>query len=352
MSKRGRRRERVSRGRTRTLDAMPTFKATPSPSKESRPLFHYTTARGICGIIGTRSLFATHADFLNDSAECKILIEILLPQLRDEFAQLVPELIRIGALKSDVMTEKGTDVFEQGARQIIASVVRAIENISPFFVASFCMHLPASPEYQNGLLSQWRAYAQGGFAIEFDELQLDKLAAQENDVYRHQGILTRHVAYDSYADHVDLSKFEGLARAALSVVFTQKHLQEELKTLFGDRQFHEFVKPFLESLPFLKNFGFQEEVEYRMVALCNRPGVSAENETRLQREILFRDSAGGSVVPYITLFKGLDAKLPIKSIIIGPHQNQDNQEKALRLLLDQNEIRGVEIRKSAITFRA
>jgi hypothetical protein len=44
-----------------------------SSGASSRSLFHYTSARGLIGILGTQALFATHANFLNDSSECQLL---------------------------------------------------------------------------------------------------------------------------------------------------------------------------------------------------------------------------------------------------------------------------------------
>src|ERR1700682_4515841 len=74
-------------GRKRAADAkssLATTDATPPP-KISRPLFHYTDARGLIGIFETKCLFATHADFLNDSSECRLLKDIVGPQLTSEF---------------------------------------------------------------------------------------------------------------------------------------------------------------------------------------------------------------------------------------------------------------------------
>lgn len=66
-------------------------------NKKIKSLFHYTTAAGLIGIITTQTLWATHANFLNDSAECQLLNRLLTPQIEKEFAGLIPRLTKVGA---------------------------------------------------------------------------------------------------------------------------------------------------------------------------------------------------------------------------------------------------------------
>src|SRR5215216_2147689 len=54
-------------------------------SPKSRSLFHYTTGDGLLGIVKDRCLFATHADFSNDSSECKLILPHLIKVLADEY---------------------------------------------------------------------------------------------------------------------------------------------------------------------------------------------------------------------------------------------------------------------------
>ena len=68
------------------------------------------------------------------------------------------------------MKEHGGALFEKEAMNSVNSILRATNNISPFFITSFCIHHQGTYEYSHGLLSQWRGYARSGFAIEFDEV--------------------------------------------------------------------------------------------------------------------------------------------------------------------------------------
>lgn len=105
----------------------------------------------------------------------------------------------------------------------------------------------------------------------------------------------------------------------------------------------------LETVPFLKTPRFQEENEYRLVVAATRPSKTSE-ETRATIPIHFREGAAGAVVPYIRLFETLDAKLPIKSIIVGPHRDQENQYNAVSLLLEENDLE-VPVHRSDTTLR-
>ena len=68
------------------------------------------------------------------------------------------------------------------------------------------------------------------------------------------------------------------------------------------------------------------------------------------KEVRFRSRQDGSLIPYIEFFEDSDIRLPIKSIIIGPHPNQPAQRAALELLLEQLGIE-VEIRTADQPFR-
>lgn len=316
-------------------------------STGTRSLFHYTSAKGLTGIIGTQSLFATHADFLNDSSECRLLRALLAPRLVEEFQELAPKLI-----KANLMKEPETQAFLAGASgefasSVINTVIQTINNLSPIYITSFCLHADGTPDHANGLLSQWRGYANGGFAIEFDEDGLDRIKAEEVDKHQYKGILTNQVWYDHHEEKAQLDRFKGIAAAALKVHFG--HHGKDASAVLGRGELVDFVNHFVEVMPFLKPEGFHEEREYRMVALAYRKSASLGPNPPL-RNTQFRESENGAVVPYISVFDGSDLKLPIKSVLIGPHPNQDNQQTAVELLLDQHGI-DAKVRRSTLSLR-
>jgi hypothetical protein len=324
--------------------------------KPSKSLFHYTTAAGLLGIVKTQTLWATHANFLNDTAECRLLTSLLGPAIAADFRNLVPRLTALGAFKPEILDVVRGNGLDTEAEKVASIALRAIENISPIYITSFCMHRADSTESEHGLLSQWRGYGLGGFAIEFDELELDKLTNAESGLLSYQGMITRKVEYEDHAKAAQLERFAGLAATALKVAFLDKApklaAQPEIAAILGNREIGEYISAFMETLPFLKSPQFSEENEYRIVAMATRPGQEkAENDARDYAPVAFRCGPNGALIPYIELFATQKARLPIKKIIIGPHREQDNQQNAVSLLLKQFGV-VVPVVKSSTTLRA
>jgi Protein of unknown function (DUF2971) len=309
---------------------------------KSRSLFHYTTAQGLIGIIRDQSLFATHAHFSNDSSECRLILPHLIKILASEYEEHYTRLTKLGVAEPGFLQEYGRGVFESEATRSAGAMLKATNKIAPYFITSFCIHDEDSYEYSNGLLSQWRSYARGGFAIEFDEFGIDALIKEESNGWRYQGIITNTVVYKDHEGHVKPERFKGMAGALLRTILMKKvslkariQKRRELDEILGKADVEDFALPFLSVAPFLKHNSFNEECEYRIVALCNRPDISDQGDERQVKEICFGSRAGGDIGPYIALFSGLGKPLPIKSIIVGPHARQENQHMAVELLLER-----------------
>ena len=228
----------------------------------------------------------------------------------------------------------------------------ATDQVAPYFIVSFCMHEEGADHHTDGLLSQWRGYARGGFAIEFDELKLDELTKQENADCRLQGIMTNAVHYRDFDQFVEADRFKGFAASLFKAVLEQvlPKARRTLTEILGDKTTEDFAGFYLATVPFLKNSAFEEENEYRIVALCNRIGVSDEADKRRYKDLHFRTRADGRITPYIKFFDDLGAKLPIKSIVVGPHPHQESQLAAARLVMAENRI-DCEVRASRMPFR-
>jgi hypothetical protein len=329
----------------------------PVTPPKSRSLFHYTTAEGLLGIVRDRALFATHADFANDSSECRVILPYLTKILENEFSQIVPKLIKLKAMSHGILIDYGNSLYEEEARNCVRTMLRAANNTTPYFITSFCVHDKKDHAYSHGLLSQWRGYAVGGFAIEFDELSIDELNKEEHAGWQYSGILTNVVEYENHEDRVRSADFKGMAGAFLRTIL-QKELvsamlsgkRKELDDILGNAPMGRFTRPFLSVAPFLKHIGFSEESEYRILALCNRPTKSEPGDKRKIKKFNFKSRRDGNVVPYIAMYAGLGKPLPIKGIIIGPHAQQENQRTAVELLLEQHDIKA-EVRVSATPFR-
>jgi hypothetical protein len=301
--------------------------------KSSRSLFHYTSAQGLVGILESQSLFATHSEFLNDTTECKIIREILLPRLEAELKDAVPKLVQRKIMDPAVLSDMSDNLFRQEADNMLRAMSQAANSTAPYFISSFCVHEAGTPAYNHGLLSQWRGYAKGGFAIEFDEAGIDDLNKAEQRSYRYQGIATDRVVYKDHDKKVTAEQFTGIGTALLKSLIPK--VADQLTDVLGTKTVDDFAHPFLSIAPFLKHESFEEEKEYRIVALCNRPTVYEEDDERPSKNIRFRSNVSGQVIPYISLYEGLKTQLPIKSIIIGPHQHQSGRQLSAEILLEQ-----------------
>jgi Protein of unknown function (DUF2971) len=325
---------------------------TPVISDKSRCLFHYTSSEGLLGILQSGSIHASHYGFLNDRSEGNALREILLPYLAAETRKFLPKLIQAKIINAELLAVHGDGYYDAEVSRMFDAMASATDRVAPYFIASFCMHGEGTDHHTDGLLSQWRGYARGGFAIEFDEFAIDELTKRENAACRFQGILTNAVRYRDFDKFVQVERFTGFAATLFKAVL--EHVIPKARTklveILGSRTTEDFAHPYLSTAPFLKNAGFEEEQEYRVVALCNRIGVSDLTDKRRYKDLYFRTRSDGRIVPYIKLFDLLDDDLPIKSIVVGPHPHQDAQLAAVRLVTEEYGIK-CDIRPSRIPFR-
>jgi hypothetical protein len=309
-------------------------------------IFRYTDARGLTGIIKSGAIHATHYRYLNDSAEGGEIRKLLLPMLEAETATVTAKLVEAKLLSKDFYKEYGSEGHRIQAEGLYRAIERTANNVTPAFVASFCRHDEGTEVFENGLLSQWRGYAfGGGFSIEFDEAEIDKLAAQEAEKYAHAGLRTEDVLYDKFDREFKAADYEGLAGAMIAQIFEG----QDISHIAGKKNIDEAMAKFVMSAPFLKNAGFREEREYRLVVTTIRANHMPADEKRDCKEVNYRDRSG-LVVPYVELFSTVGDDLPIKSIIIGPHPDQELQEEATKMLLETNGL-GAEVRRSQIPFK-
>ncbi len=258
-------------------------------------------------------------------------------------------LIDKGLVSKAYYKELGARADLLEAEKLYGAFTRAVDNVSPFFVLSFCKHADDSYEYQNGLLSQWRGYAEnGGFAIEFDESELDLLAKLENDKFAYAGFKSESVEYNEHEKLFDPADYAGLAGAMIRDVFDE--LGKDISDVAGKKNVDEAVLKFAQTAPFLKHRGFYEEAEYRIVFVCLRASKIPEGEERRAKPIKFRQTSG-LLIPFIELFDTVHERpFPIKGIIVGPHPLQEKQEESVKMLLEAEDL-VASVRSSQIPYR-
>ena len=301
-------------------------------------LWHYTTKSGLEGILSSKQLWATDFRCLNDTSEIRHLRSYLDPYLLPQMVKIYRnEYERNNDLRAAVTGRGGIEKCAlHDAKVIINSLYEHTFSQKlgdgPFII-SFCSHVNADDwTTQHGLLSQWRAYADGGYAIVFDTKGLIDLLTQENAAYYYWHMQLSDVIYDD-----DMHRFEhecsnilDIIPNALNDIFRSADL-ENLPNV--DRLF----RPFVGATSRFKHRAFREESEVRIVAYPLREEEIPEQERTLTRSFKRTHIRCGNIA-YIKLFDGnRDLPFPIKRIVVGPYSRQvDLRAEALRLVADQD----------------
>jgi hypothetical protein len=297
---------------------------------------HYTTAAGLSGIVTTKTLWASHTSFLNDSEEVVGFFDRVLPKLLQKpLDQYFNEARQIPSFQlwSQAL---GEDPFDYLLDKIVKTYKVVQLSAHDHYVLSFCT---ASDPWvsDNGLLSQWRAYgSDGGYAIVFEPSGLDTLFTAESRRYYEEGMMWADAQYrladPSTVNDEDIQKM---------ISEIQKSSYEFFKTLDS-----EAVGPSLQNITNLsticKHQGFAEEREVRIIVSESGVAVGADlnKSSNLPDRVIRHYVRDGVAVPYISLFESQQLKtLPIKRVIIGPHPNKLERKRAVEILLSNNGIR-------------
>ncbi|MEM8579269.1 MAG: DUF2971 domain-containing protein [Pseudomonadota bacterium] len=269
----------------------------------NRPvLHHYTDFYGLSGIVRSKSIWCTKIQHLNDSKELVDGFDNLIRacKQRSEFSAIHAEL---------------------------PEVTRRFGQLN-LFVASFSDAADT--------LSQWRGYAgNSGVSVTFCFKTLRSQA-------RSQGFQLRKCIYS------DQDKKNALRD------FLEQYTQEH-KVTPKEHQSWNLVNKFIGIAARFKNSSFTEENEWRLISRVT---------SIAEKKIKTRPSAGG-IFPYVEfdLKTGQTPMLTdiqpwrtnedicIRSVIIGPHRDQDLQMNAVGTLFDSQNAFVKSISRSGIPFR-
>ncbi len=237
-----------------------------------KPLYHYTTQKGLLGIIKDRQIWATHTQYLNDRREFLHAVYLV----REEIERLLAE------------------VPHHSAREDALSRMEATLSL-PIHGVNVCV---CSFSEERDSLSQWRAYGgSSGFAVGFSSKVLR--AATEK-----QRWFIAPCIYDLATQH---NLVRALVEEVLEEILSGPPLEDEeedsvLRTVGGN------LLPYLNRYaPILKDESFKEEREWRIISrpmLCER--------------LVYREGKS-LIVPYYKLPLCEDnQKLELHEVVIGP----------------------------------
>ena len=293
-------------------------------------VLHYTTAAGLHGIVSSKTLWASHSRFLNDTEEgvgfsTRILSEILRPAFKKHVEEAEDVAARVQAAE-----HLGVDLFEHWLAKIVKGFTDAQLTAQDNYNTAFCTTEDKWIS-QHGLLSQWRGYGlDGGYAIVFDTKALVKLLNVEREMYFEEGWAWGDVQY-RMAALSSLGDTDGV-----------KHFKQVRKGLFDYLRTEDIEKayPAFDSIAVLSAFhkhrGFEEEKEVRIVVSEPSPAVgpAPSNKSGKSSRKVHSYLRDGTAMPCIHLFEDQDLKaLPIRRVIVGPHPEKQERKRAIEILL-------------------
>ena len=293
-------------------------------------LFHYTSIEGLRGILENRCLWATHFEKLNDSTEVvygrKLVSKII--QDRIERCSELPNLILHSMLDDH--------------ESILANI--------DIYLACLC---------ENGdLLSQWRAYSNGGkgFSLGFKPRMNIEGSKPTLPSPQQFGFGVTRVIYDEQKQH---ELFYGLIHR----VFTRIEQTLTMGSEYFEDQFHGFLEtttsPLLEAMLYLnfqmcyrvKNPSFHEEKEWRLVYIMGNEKTAGEPGTP---EVKHR-IRNGIDIAYVEI--PINSAAPndycfdVTRIICGPGFTPDSMRDEIETLLNSVGFNGIAIENSKIPLR-
>ena len=315
--------------------------------EEHKELMHYTNASGLYGIVTSKTLWASHTSFMNDTEEVVGFSNRVLPKiLRQEFERHVGKSEDFAAKVEDAR-QLGIDFIEIEVKKLIEAFKEA-EKAQDHYVSSFCT---TKDEwiFQNGLLSQWRGYGlDGGYAIVFDAARLHSLLTVEHEKYYEESLLLADVQYgmarfpevkdEQISEHI--KRLTTWAHTRLSRSATNAENEEAAES-----------NSVLSIL--CKHRGFEEEKEVRIVVSepSAKIGPDPLNQSGKPYRKVKSYPRNGVPVPCVHLFE--DQKLvalPIQRVIVGPHPEKLDRKSAVEILLRNHNI-DAEVLASDTPFR-
>ena len=304
---------------------------SPRSTEEARDdaLFHYTTARGLLGIMTTGQLWSTAYYCANDETELAAGKGVLTPLFRKHTHELIDKR------DSRVMTfaGRGVDPLEYG-ENFEQQVTSTALSLLSAYITCFCK-TTGDEDFRHGLLSQWRGYGvDGGYALQFSRKKLLAAidAANQAD----------SLNYDLLDVHYDLDnplKAEVLRHSDSYIQAYSAHLDELAQPLDFSRTTMRSpiaglpggpLEALLNYLAHTKNTHFREERECRLSLV--QPGSP---ETTACLPVSYYDR-GGLTIPFTQTPKtGFNVLRCIDWIIVGPAPRLHARFKAVTQLTRQ-----------------
>lgn len=295
----------------------------PGPN-EPELLYHYTTEKGLHGILESGVIWATHFCFLNDWTE----LLHFLGRLRERAEQTEAP----ARWKPQVQATRSL-LIEQGLQH----VSEFVQSLDAYLFSLTAEGSGPGNQRPGDRLSQWRGY--GGnervFSLGFSPDKL-KLKVEGYCCANHLRIIAGPLEC-IYGENAESFEF---GEAIISYVIDG--LWEVGRKRVDPSS--EIAAKLLEIAARFKHPGFYEERERRFVVCL--PFASKRNEL-----VKLRQGICGPT-PYIAIPLNLDHEnTPLREIGVGPMEDREQVAACLRLSLDKLGISGIDVFCSQIPYR-
>jgi hypothetical protein len=286
---------------------------------EPKYLYHYTSQKGLLGILKDNKLWMTDILYLNDSSECIHTLNLFISELEKRKEHLPPQrgLLNSTNTQEDDIINKKHRTFERIKRLCETYNDNNYENRIENYIFSLSR--------KKDDLSQWRSYcpSEGGFSIGFNYKKLLSII-----LYKHKGYLIQKCEYNP-------EEKQKLINLLLDPISSDLESGIDI-----DIPLNIFIQIIFHS-SFLKDKSFEDEQEYRII----NNGINVDEISR-HRE------GKSMMIPYIE-FSPVDDdnKLPISTIWVGPTPHKELSKLSVRKLLDKYGYETVEVETSEIPYR-
>jgi hypothetical protein len=323
---------------------------------KSLHVYHYTTQKGLKGIIENKSLQFTNMFFLNDASEFKYTIDLAKEVLKKKLDYAIGSLIGSHYNLKEQLNDIGSsikhvDILKK--KEIIDYLDYKLDFFHEYDEAAyFVFSFSEDPD----LLSQWRGYCSNGAGccIGFDSEKLDEWSTtlSRSRINFLQCEYNKNSQSDKISKSIDAAITTCIKEDIFELVKKWKTTPNSLPdstealtkaerkrlTMFGLK----FLMKIIEYAPIFKHPTFFQENEWRLIKYV---------DDNIKEEILFRPT-GSMLVPYIKVEIPLvGGKLPVTEIVIGPTNHPDLAKRAVKDLLKKNSIPDVKVSNSKIPYR-
>lgn len=302
-------------------------------------LYHYTSQKGLLGIIKSKEIWATDIFYLNDTMEFKYAVDLTSKILKeyldshtDTYRNMLLDELTEGNLSdtsalndSHESPPKKLNINELEFKMIdnLFKVIRGFEQFH-FFVFSL--------SEKGDLLSQWRGYCpqDNGYSIGFKTSVLGKLMEKKD-------LRFVKCIYEKDEQARIINDFIGKYVKDLRSKFNELSNSESMrKSLTID-----YLISFFTIASKLKDESFIEEEEWRIVSKPQNEG----------QHVKFRKGTS-TIIPHIRIGIDDSGYMPIEEVIISPTFHKQLSNNAVNFLLSCEGIKSCSVKNSKIPYRA